>query len=331
MAIFGGGYSSGFLPGDDPSITLPRGRAFYIVDVETGKILFKTTQGVDGGGADRNFAPMPAPAAVADYNDDGLLDVAYIGDMNGQMWRIDLTPDSTSVPKRGEFIGTQLHGYKPFLLFDGCESSGACVPKQPIFYEPGIVFLGGAATPPVLGIAFGTGDRSDLAAQSTAPNGFFYAVDTGQTTTTFVKASLQDLTPPAAPCPLPYDPIACANANNGFALDFATNNEKATSTVFSTQGYLSLLTFTPDSTNPCATDGSSYRYRFFFLTGLGGYTGTGYGSLQESLGDGLAAASQSTSPQGDIIDTVLFSGGSLQEEVTPGTLRSIEQNWKEQQ
>ena len=237
--------------------------------------------------------------------------------------------------QRGEFVGTQLHGYKPFLLFDGCEAvAGVCANKQPIFYEPGIVFLGGAATPPVLGIAFGTGDRSDLTAPSAAPNSFFYAVDSGQTATTFIKGDLRDLTPTtgAGPCPTPYNPATCANASNGFVLDFSTNNEKATSTVFSTQGYLSIITFTPDSANPCATNGSSYRYRFFFLTGQGGYgTGTTYGDFQESLGSGLAAASQSTSPQGDIIDTVLFSGGSLQEEVTPGTLRSIEQNWKEQQ
>ena len=38
---------------------------------------------------------MPAPPAVVDFDDDGYLDVAYIGDVNGRMWRVDLTPDST--------------------------------------------------------------------------------------------------------------------------------------------------------------------------------------------------------------------------------------------
>ena len=99
---------------------------------------------------------------------------------------------------------------------------------------------------------------------------------------------------------------------NGFVLDFGSLNEKTTSTVFSTQGYLSLVTFTPDSVSPCATNGSSFRYRFFFLTGQPASTArpAPTADYQENLGEGLAAAGQSTSPQGDTIDTVLFSGGN---------------------
>ena len=102
--------------------------------------------------------------------------------------------------------------------------------------------------------------------------------------------------------------------------------------MFSTQGYLSLITFTPDSVSPCATNGSSFRYRFFFLSGQPGYGTTGtYADYRQSLGSGMAAAGQTTSPQGDIIDTVLFSGGAVRQDVTPGSVKTIEQNWKEQQ
>jgi hypothetical protein len=148
VAIFGGGFDPTFTPGDNVALRLPKGRTFYIVDVETGKILYKTTQGTDAGGTARNFAPMPSAPAVADFNDDGYLDVAYIGDVNGQMWRINLTPDGTTI---GEIQPDgQAHGYQPFLLFDGCEpgGGGVCNQNQPIFYEPGIVFVGGAATTP---------------------------------------------------------------------------------------------------------------------------------------------------------------------------------------
>jgi Tfp pilus tip-associated adhesin PilY1 len=278
---------------------------------------------------------MPAPPALADYNDDGYLDVAYIGDVNGQMWRIDLTPDATTSPKRGEIQADgQLHGYQPFELFDGCEASaGVCTHIQPIFYEPGIVFLGGSGAPPALGIAFGTGNRANLVQSNTEANRFHYVVDSGQSTTTFQVGDLHVLTPPAGTtCAPPYTSPGCANAANGFVLDYATVNEKTTSTVFSTQGFLSLITFTPDSTSPCATNGSSFRYRFFFLTGTGGYGTSGtYADYQQQLGQGFAAASQSTSPQGGIIDTVLFSGGAVRQDTTPGSVRTIEQNWKEQQ
>jgi hypothetical protein len=341
VAIFGGGFDPSFTPGDDVTAKLAGGavidgRAFYILDVETGRILFKTTEGQtpdgSGGTLPVPFAPMPSSPAVADYNDDGYLDVAYIGDVNGNMYRVDLTPD-TSV-SRGEFSSGQLHGYTPFLIYNGCGAlSGVCPDSQPIFYEPGIVYLGGSANPPAFGIAFGTGNRADLARPNTQTNEFLYVVDNGQNTTSLVRSDLHDLTPGVgAPCPQPYDPIACTGAVNGFVLDYASVNEKTTSTVFSTQGYLSLITFTPDSVSPCATNGSSFRYRFFFLTGEGAYGTVGdYTDYQQALGEGLAAANQSTSPQGDIIDTVLFSGGGIRQDVTPGSVRTIEQNWKEQQ
>jgi hypothetical protein len=336
VAIFGGGFDPSFTPGDRVLQKLPRGRAIYIVDVETGNILFKTTEGStpDGSGGFNAvpFAPMPAPPAVADYNDDGYLDVIYIGDVNGNMWRMSLTPDVANGV--GLISGGQAHGYSPYLLFNGCGTTAdvVCTNLQPIFYEPGIVYLGGSANPPGLGIAFGTGNRADLARPNTQTQSFYYVVDNGQISQTFVRSDLHDLSSGGAACPLPYDPVACAGAVNGFVLDYGNNNEKTTSTVFSTQGYLSLITFTPDSTSPCATDGVSYRYRFFFLTGQGGYGTTGTMSdYREKVSDHMAAASQSTSPQGDTIDTILFGTGAIRQEDTPGSVHSIEQNWKEQQ
>ncbi len=339
VAIFGGGNDAGFIPGDRVAQKLPRGRAIYIVDVETGNILYKTAQGEDGSGAVINFAPMAAPPAVVDYDDDGYLDVAYFGDVNGNMFRVKLTPDGSSSPRVGEILGGQLHGYQPFLLFNGCGTTSdvVCPVSRPIYYEPGIVYLGGSVNPPAVGVAFGTGNRAELARPNLETQAFFYVVDTGQVATTFLDTDLHDLspggTPPTGgPCPLPVDPATCGNAQNGFVLPFGSGNEKTTSTVFSTQGYLTLITFTPDSVSPCATNGSSFRYRFFFLTGQGGYGTTGtYADYQQSLGEGFAAASQSVSPQGDTIDTVLFSGGAINQQATPGSVRTIEQNWKEQQ
>ena len=214
-----------------------QGRAFYVVDIETGAILYKMQRGVDGSGA-RRLRSDGGPS-VADYNDDGYLDVAYIGDVNGQMWRIDLTPDAAATPIRGEVASGQLHGYEPYLLFDGCEVAGtACTSQKPIFFEPGIVFVGGSGAPPVLGISLGTGNRAELARPNSQTQDFFYVVDSGQTTTTFVKTDLHDLTPPLGTvCPLPYTG-PCANAANGFVLSYSSSNEKTTSTVFSTQGFL---------------------------------------------------------------------------------------------
>ncbi len=69
---------------------------------------------------------MPAPPAVADYNDDGYLDVVYIGDVTRQ--HVADRPDSrTWRPCRRASSGDgQVHGYVPFQLFDACKDVTRC-------------------------------------------------------------------------------------------------------------------------------------------------------------------------------------------------------------
>ena len=55
VAIFGGGYDPSFTPGDDVATKLGtgaviQGRAFYMVDIETGAILYKMQRGVNESG-----------------------------------------------------------------------------------------------------------------------------------------------------------------------------------------------------------------------------------------------------------------------------------------
>jgi Neisseria PilC beta-propeller domain len=356
VAIFGGGFDLSFTPGDDVSIRQPKGRAFYIVDIETGALLYKTTEGAVGGSATIvPFAPMPSTPGIIDYDDDGYFDLAYIGDVNGNMWRIDLTPDPTT--GRGVLQNpNQLSGYQPFMLFNGCGTAtgaGPCVSGtgtstvKPIFFEPAIIFVGGSTAPPTLGVAFGTGDRSQLAKPNVVTQSFYYVLDNGQTASTFTNSAagslatdLRNLTPGSGlgPCPVPFNPASCTNVAGapapGFSLDFGSTNEKTTSTVYSTQGYLSLVTFTPDSVSPCATNGSSFQYVFFFLTGTGYYGQTGnYADFRQSLGEGIATIGQSTSI-GGIHNMVFYSGNpdvGFQDNFTKGVVRTIQQNWKEQQ
>src|SRR5262249_24485546 len=123
VAIFGGGFDPSVTPGDNVAAKRPRGGAFYIVDVETGALLYKTTEGLPGDGGSGTatpipFEPMAAPPGVIDFDDDGYLDIAYMGDVNGNLWRVDLRPDA--VNGRGVLNGNQLSGYQPFLLYNGC-------------------------------------------------------------------------------------------------------------------------------------------------------------------------------------------------------------------
>jgi hypothetical protein len=339
VAIFGGGYDKDFkLSPPDTVVDATVGREFYIVDVETGQILYKAVDGKDGGGATFKFAPMPAAPTVVDYNDDGYLDIAYIGDVLGQMWRIDLTPDATVTPKRGDLVAGLLTGYQPFLLFRTDPANSI----QPIFLEAAAIYLSGGPRP-TLGVAFGTGDRANLELPSPNSSRFYFVVDANQTTTA-TQENLRNITPGApAPGGVPGPSNSGCNTSpcTGYYLDFLTRDEKTTSTVFSTLGYLTLVTFTPPggagSSNACATEGNSIGYRFFFLNGQAqvGYHTNGtpntYGDYRTELGPNYASVAQSISPSGDIIDRVLYSTGLMDQIHKKSSLGKVNQNWKEQQ
>jgi hypothetical protein len=125
--------------------------------------------------------------------------------------------------------------------------------------------------------------------------------------------------------------VVCGTS--GFFLSYENSNEKTTSSVFSTFGYLTLLTFTPDSNNPCATNGKSFRYRFFFLDGTAGYTATtpnvDYGFYRQEAGDGLVAAGQSSTSD-KTYEWESRPGGEVEPSPNNNPKRSVNQNWKEQ-
>ncbi len=280
---------------------------------------------------------MPAAPSVVDFDDDGYLDVAYIGDVNGRMWRIDLTPDSAS--NRGicnscETSAQTVTGYLPFLLYDAATTDGSTPstqPNEPIFYEPGVVFVSGGVRPS-LGIAFGTGDRAELARTNTSVQRFYYILDNSQSVT-YHEGDLLDITPHGRRSRR-REPVR-GTSNNGFFLDFATGNEKTHLGPLDA-GFLSLITFTPDTASPCATNGSSFRYRFFFLNGKGGYntttpTGT-FADYRESMGAGPTTESQVTLSNGTTTNLFVRSDKFMMPpEIVPGDLSTINSNWKEQQ
>ena len=351
VAIFGGGFDPSYVtdgsevPAGNTSI---RGRGIYVVSVETGKVLYKATQGTNGSGDPVEFAPMPAPPAVADSGDDGYLDVAYIGDLNGRMWRLDLT--SAECASCGNSNETLTFAHPPFLLYDALTSDK---PVQPIFLDAGVIYISGGPTP-VLGVGFGTGYRAELLRANPNLNRFFYVIDPGTRTRTFYDTDLVNITPNCPSAPIPGEPAcvstpgtgpaatrACSDDDDskdcGYFLDFATADEKAISTVFSTLGNLSVVTFHPQDTDVKCGNGTSYRYSFFYSTGRGAYNldpsvsgTTNMSDYRENLGQGLASASQSQSPSGDMIDTVVFSGGGIYQKNTAATLKTLSQSWKEQ-
>lgn len=103
VLIFGGGYDPnldntfGYVAddGDDNNDPNHLGNAIYIVDANTGARILSISG--DGSGADIEVEamhyPIPSRITVLDSDGDGVDDRLYVGDLGGQVWRVDLAAD----------------------------------------------------------------------------------------------------------------------------------------------------------------------------------------------------------------------------------------------
>ena len=105
VLIFGGGYDDAQ---DDGFGKSNLGNAIYIVDAETGEKIWwaSNDEVLDGGGNQANLVleemdyPIPSDIALIDANGDGAINRLYVGDLGGQVWRIDLD-DQLGGPSSG--------------------------------------------------------------------------------------------------------------------------------------------------------------------------------------------------------------------------------------
>lgn len=264
VAVFGGGYDTYF---DTPNVTAantssPMGRAIFMVDLTTG-----AKRAIPGLPAGMTYA-IPSDPLMFDVNGDGIFDRGYIGDMGGNLWRID---DRFNVTR---LFHTPNH--------------------QRIFYEPDAVINNGSVM-----VYFGTGDRSNP--MSTYFQDRFYAVrDTGTN-----DVSEGDLVNVTNTVTQPDSPefqtlLQQIDSAEGWYIVFGDNGEKvlAPPTVFFNVAF---ATFTP-SNAVCQAGGSARIYVVDPLVGgpttdlagtsgggLGGGAGAGGGSGQGVNGALIAA------------------------------------------
>lgn len=239
VAIFGGGF--------DRERLNRRGNWLYMVDVETGNVLYRANSscGINGGLSCVPFGSMPAPPAVLDLNLDGYIDVVYIGDMRGQMWRISLSDfrAASTVPtdRWANKIAFDVGSARPFLLFQAPQPSALTTPPNQVFpiYQASVVFAG---TGNALGVGFGTGDRDDILA-TLEPRTLtyaqrFYVVFDRKNTTTLREADLTRL-------PETIDPSQTASPNGWFLPFAARGGERMITNPIALQGILYFATFSP--------------------------------------------------------------------------------------
>jgi type IV pilus assembly protein PilY1 len=82
VMFFGGGY--------DTTNNNASGKAFYVVDLADGSLLWKYENTASDDSQYMNFS-LPASPTAADLNGDGFVDRVYAGDVGGQLWKFDVS------------------------------------------------------------------------------------------------------------------------------------------------------------------------------------------------------------------------------------------------
>lgn len=152
VVIFGNGYNS------------PEGEAvLYVLDAHSGHILRKIHTAARG----RNGLSTPA---LVDVDLDRRIDYAYAGDLQGNLWKFDLT---AAEPEHWGVAYTGGVGAQPLPLFQATGRS--------ITGRPDVMALKPVCNPDARGVMviFGTGAHPGYGSNRTQPNAIFGIRDSG--------------------------------------------------------------------------------------------------------------------------------------------------------
>ena len=334
VAIFGGGF--------DRERLNRRGNWLYMIDMETGHVLYRANSscGINSGGGSCSptyFASIPSEPAALDPSGDGYLDLVYFGDQKGQLWRIDLSDlrmgsagsrwDSQVDPSQGSPT--------PFLLFQAPQPVAPAVdPFYPVYYRPTAVYLGyNVGGKAALGLAFGTGDRDDILGKDhplslNFKQRFYYVVDKANTATR-TESDLLDIASSTAPS-------TTTVPDNGWFIEMA-KGERLTNDSLSINGVIFFTTYNPSApitgSNPCGNSrkcplspGTAKLYRVAYSTG-NPYLGADRAETQ-TQGAFLSEPVyfQSKDQQGNIFHT---TENTVKTENAPGGKKTSVKGWKE--
>jgi Tfp pilus tip-associated adhesin PilY1 len=234
--VFGGGL--------DPAHA-SRGQHLYMVDVETGKTLWKRAV----------LGAVPSEPAAVDTDRDGFLDTIYAGTVAGSLYKVDVRAPGDLDPTTGRVDdGRQ---WAPFRLF---ETGG-----RPIFFRPTVVF--DAATGRYA-IGFGTGDRSDL--WSPSPPGqagrFYLIVDPGYAegaaelaSGPLTEASFQRIAAGSSASGGNFLAAPVDGNLPGWVLELG-DDERVVTDALAVSGLLSFTTFDPERPDLCSFAGTGHVY-----------------------------------------------------------------------
>ncbi len=251
VVVFGAGYDSA--EDSEPPATDTMGRGIYVVNAETGALVWSATPSCTTSATCLNVPGMtyaiPADIAFVDRDNNGYTDKFYFGDLGGNVWRADVNTALTT-------------GFKVTKLAAlGC-NTGQCAsgttPRK-FFFPPSVLSIktsGAAGSFDAISLA--SGDR-EHPLKSTATGSaynvsdrFFMILDTGTTVgvtaTANVTPAATDLRD-ATSSSYEYD-----GSLKGFYKSFATG-EKGVNAPLAVNGFVFFATNRPtDPLTSCAAN-----------------------------------------------------------------------------
>jgi type IV pilus assembly protein PilY1 len=283
VGVFGAGYNNGICGGSCDT----RGKGFFVVDLSNGNILWSYTRADDT----RINYSLPAHPAVVDTDNDGFVDTAYIGDMEGNVWRFKFC--SASSPAS---CGTA--DWSGGLLF---QRTGTV---QPIYTTPTVTkdLLGG------VWIYWGTGDKTNPSEYSS--QNYFFAVKDTYPHSTYQLSDLDNIS-----ATLYVD----ATTKHGWYLPLPGGGEKVLDDSTILGGVAYFTTYTPvASSNPCAGAGTGKLYGIDYKTSAGVLVPSGGGggtpTRSITLGVGIPTGPVVSFKPGGALPADIYvtqSGGTL--------------------
>jgi type IV pilus assembly protein PilY1 len=167
----------------------PKGRAIYVVEIVTldssGRPSFANSGWKVWGytnSTNMTFS-IPSEMLALDTTFDGYLDRLYVGDMGGNIWRVDMSSTST-----GSWTVNRIFSANP-----GADSTNG----RKIFYKTSAIIeqiMVGSQVIPQVTVYFGTGDR-EHPSNTAIVDRFYSVIDRQQTTASNIRESnLMDMT-----------------------------------------------------------------------------------------------------------------------------------------
>jgi Neisseria PilC beta-propeller domain len=278
-----------------------QGRAIYMLDLKTGKVIAQQKMGATAPNDKMNYSIVSAPA-VLDIDADGYADIVYVGDLRGQLWKWVINATGEDRANDGSGLRTQPNW--KFQLFFQAPAALSGTQFKNIFQPPAAALINGT-----LWLTFGTGERAAIGylgnTSTTNENNRYYVInDPDPLATSATTPAIVTEPPSSGSCASGYtcaiQDVTSSSYNPGsYPRGYyfrGLDGEKFVTTSVIFAGKVIMASYTPSQLkagdpgfDPCTQRGSGNLYKFNLTTGVGDFTDpvTSATSRFTSIGSGL--------------------------------------------